>query len=317
MPHPERPRSGQSKDARRRRRSAFKPLGIAAIGTAWLFLAAALPARAADEAAIQRGEVLFKAADCAACHTDVKGGGQPLAGGRPLATPFGLFYGPNITPDKERGIGGWSEAQFRGALRRGGDDEGNYLFPVFPFTSFTGMSDQDIADLYAYLRTRPPVAQPNKPHEVKPPFGWRFLLVFWRMLFFAEGPLQPVAGQSEEWNRGRYLAEAVVHCEECHTPRNFMGALKRSQAFAGNPQGPDGMKVPNVTPDGETGIGNWSLEDITTLLKTGQTPEFDFVGSGMAEVVKGTAALSDADRRAIAVYVKSLPPIRSAKKPAS
>lgn len=281
---------------------------------AGFLLIAALPAWAADEASLKRGEVLFSAADCAACHTDVKGGGQPLAGGRPLATPFGTFYGPNITADKEHGIGGWTAAQFRDALRKGIDDEGHYLFPVFPFTSFTGMSDADIADLYAYLQSRPAVALPNKRHEVKPPFGWRFLLVFWRTLFFTPGPLAPVEGQSAEWNRGRYLAEAVVHCEECHTPRNFMGALKHGQAFTGNPQGPDGQKAPNITADPETGIGKWSAEDIATLLKTGQTPEFDFVGSGMAEVVKGTAALSDEDRRAIAVYVKSLPPVRVERK---
>lgn len=285
-------------------------LGIAAA----LLLLGALPARATDEAALKRGELLFNAADCIGCHTDVKGGGQPLAGGRPLATPFGTFYGPNITSDKTHGIGSWSEAQFHDALRKGVDDDGHYLFPVFPFTSFTGMSDADIADLYAYLLSRPGVAQPSKPHDVKPPFGWRFLLVFWRALFFTSGPLAPVEGQSAEWNRGRYLAEAVVHCEECHTPRNFMGAVKRGQAFAGNPQGPDGQKAPNVTSDPETGIGKWTLEDITTLLKTGQTPEFDFVGSGMAEVVKGTAKLSDEDRRAIAVYLKSIPAIRSERK---
>jgi mono/diheme cytochrome c family protein len=267
---------------------------------------------------VKRGEVLFNAADCTACHTDVKGGGKPLAGGRPLDTPFGRFYGPNITPDKEHGIGDWSEAQFRRALREGIDDEGNYLFPVFPYGSFTGMSDQDIADLYAYLQSRPAVAQPNKPLEVGIPFRWRFLQVFWRALFFRPGPLQPVPGESAEWNRGRYLAEAVGHCGECHTPRNLLGGLKRSQAYSGNPQGPDGMKVPNITADPETGIGKWSLEDIATALKTGQTPDFDFVGSGMAEVVKGTAGLSDADRRAIAVYVKSVPPIRREKpKPAS
>lgn len=281
-----------------------------------LSLALAAPAAAADEAAVQRGEVLFKAADCAACHTDVKGGGKPLAGGRPIDTPFGRFYSPNITPDKENGIGGWSEAQFHDALRRGVDDDGDYLFPVFPYPSFTGMSDADIADLYAYLQKQPAVAQPDKPHDVGIPFRWRFLQVFWRALFFKEGPLEPVAGQSAEWNRGRYLAEAVVHCEECHTPRNFLGGLKHSQAFSGNPQGPDGMKIPNVTPDDETGIGKWSAEDIATVLKTGQTPDFDFVGSGMAEVVKGTGALSDADRHAIAVYVKSLPPIHR-PKPAS
>lgn len=279
-----------------------------------LLLVGAWPAQAADEASLKRGEVLFNAADCTGCHTDAKGGGQPLAGGRPLATPFGTFYGPNITPDKQYGIGGWTAAQFHDALRKGVDREGHYLFPVFPFPSFTGMSDADIADLYAYLQSRPVVAQPNKPHEVKAPFGWRFLQVFWRALFFTPGPLAPVEGQSAEWNRGRYLAEAVVHCGECHTPRNFMGGIKRGQAFAGNPQGPDGQKAPNITADAETGIGKWSVEDIATLLKTGQTPEFDFVGSGMAEVVKGTAALSDEDRRAIAVYVRSIPAIRSERK---
>jgi mono/diheme cytochrome c family protein len=297
-----------------RRKAAAPWIAVAAA----LCLGLALPARAADEASLARGELLFKAADCTGCHTDVKGGGKPLAGGRPLVTSFGTFYGPNITPDKQYGIGGWSEAQFHDALRKGVDDDGDYLFPVFPYTSFTGMTDEDIADLYAYLQTLAPVAQPSKPHEVSFPFGWRFLQIFWRALFFTEGPLQPVPGQSAEWNRGRYLAEAVAHCPECHTPRNFLGGLKRSQAYSGNPQGPDKMKAPNVTPDDETGIGKWSLDDITTLLKTGQTPDFDFVGSGMSEVVKGTAALSDADRHAIAVYVKSLPPIRREKpKPAS
>lgn len=272
------------------------------------------PAQAADEASLKRGEMLFRAADCTGCHTDAKGAGQPLAGGRPLATPFGTFYGPNITPDKQYGIGGWTEAQFHDALRKGVDRDGHYLFPVFPYPSFTGMSDADIADLYAYLQSQPAVAQPDKPHEVKAPFGWRFLQVFWRALFFTPGPLAPVEGKGAEWNRGRYLAEAVVHCEECHTPRNFLGGLKRRQAFAGNPQGPDGQKAPNITADAETGIGKWTIEDITTLLKTGQTPDFDFVGSGMAEVVKGTAALSDADRRAIAVYVKSIGAIRTERK---
>jgi len=281
--------------------------------TAALCLALAVSARAADDAAVKRGEVLFKAADCTGCHTDVKGGGKPLAGGRPLDTPFGRFYSPNITPDKKNGIGGWSAAQFHDALRKGVDDDGDYLFPVLPYTSFTGMSDQDIADLYAYMQTLPAVAQPDKPNEVSFPFSWRFLQLFWRTLFFTEGPLQPVPGQSAEWNRGRYLAEAVAHCGECHTPRNFLGGLKRSQAYSGNPQGPDNLKVPNITPDDETGTGKWSLDDIATVLKTGQTPDFDFVGAGMSDVVKGTAALSDADLRAIAVYVKSLPPIRRPK----
>lgn len=279
---------------------------------------AALPARAADEAQLKRGEALFGAADCVACHTDVKGGGVPLAGGRPLTTPFGTFFSPNISPDRQTGIGEWSEAEFRRALRDGIGRHGEYLFPVFPYPAFTGMSDADIADLYAYLLSRPPVAQKDKPHALRFPFGWRFLQVFWRTLFFREGPLQPAPGQSAEWNRGRYLAQAVVHCQECHTPRNFLGGLDNGRAFSGNPQGPDGMKVPNITSDAESGVGKWSLDDIATLLKSGQTPDMDFVGSGMGDVVKGTAALSDADRHAIAVYLKSLPAIHTEKKkPAS
>ena len=277
-----------------------------------------LSARAADEAQLKRGELLFKAADCVACHTDAKGGGgAPLAGGRKLETPFGVFYSPNITPDREDGIGSWSETQFRRALREGIDDEGRYLYPVFPFSSFTGMSDADIADLYAYLRSLPPVARPNQRYELRFPFGWRFLLIFWRTLFFREGPLQPDPDRSAEWNRGRYLAEVVVHCQECHTPRNVLGGLKESEAYSGNPQGIAGVKAPNITGDDATGIGIWSAEDITQLLKTGQTPDMDFVGSAMADVVKGTAALDDVDRRAIAVYIKSIRPIHTEKKPAS
>ena len=262
-----------------------------------------------DEEAVKRGAYLFAAADCAGCHTDVKNNGKPLAGGRPLATPFGTFYGPNITPDPQNGIGDWTEAQFHRALREGINEHGNYMFPVFPFTSFTGLTDADVSDLWAFLRTQAPVPQKNKRHEITVPFGFRFSLVFWRMLFFDEGPRKPDTAHDEVWNRGSYLANAVAHCGECHTPRNFMGAMKTSRAFSGNPQGPDGQRAPNITPDPEKGLGKWSLEDIETVLKTGQLPYFDTVGSGMAEVVKGTSQLTDADRHAIAVYLKSLKPV--------
>ncbi len=270
-------------------------------------LASVATARAADEAAVQRGAYLYAAGDCDGCHTDKKAGGAQGAGGRALATPFGTFFGPNITPDRETGIGDWSLADFRRALRQGKDDEGHFLYPVFPFPAFTGMTDQDIGDLYAYLQSLPPLKRPWHPHEVKFPFGWRFLLIGWRTLFFSEGPLQSVARQSAEWNRGRYLAEAVVHCEECHTPRNFMGGLDRKHAFAGNPNGPDGQDAPDITPDKKDGIGDWKLEDIVEVLKTGSTPDGEFVGKGMAEVVDGTEKLTDADRHAIAVYIQSLP----------
>ena len=289
-----------------------RPLRVA------LLLALLAPAAArADDAAVKRGAVLFKAADCVACHTDVKSGGKPLAGGRKLVTPFGIFLSPNITPDRRDGIGAWSEAQFHRALRQGRDENGAYLYPVFPYTAFTGMSDGDIADLWAYLRSLPAVARPDQPHAVKFPFGWRALLVFWRALFFREGPLAPVAGQSADWNRGRYLAEAVAHCQECHTPRNLLGGLRKSRAYSGNAKGVDGIKSPNITGDAATGIGKWSVDDVAALLATGQTPDMDFVGSAMADVVKGTSALSPADRHAIAVYIKSIPAISTPKRKGS
>jgi mono/diheme cytochrome c family protein len=273
-----------------------------------------LSASAADDAAIARGAYLYAAADCDACHTDKKGGGPPLSGGRPLETPFGTFYGPNISPDPAAGIGKYSAADFKRAMREGKDEVGRYLYPVFPFTSFTGMTDQDIADLYAYLMSQPPVKRESRRHEVKFPFGWRFPLIGWRMLFFSEGPLLPVAGQSEEWNRGRYLAEAVVHCQECHTPRNFMGGLDRKHAYAGNPHGPDKQEAPDITSDAKDGLGDWKLDEIVDVLKSGLTPDGDSVGAGMAEVVEGTSQLTDADRQAIAVYIKSLPALPKTPK---
>jgi len=283
---------------------------------AW-FLAAPLAghaAEAADPAAIARGAYIFHAADCVSCHTDKKNGGAPLAGGRALATQFGIFYTPNITPDKTTGIGAWTLDDFHRALRQGRDDDGDFMFPVFPFTSFTGMSDADISDLYAYLMAQAPVTRPDTPHQIKFPFGWRPLLFGWRLLFFREGPLQPDAAQSDAWNRGRYLAEAVVHCQECHTPRNLLGALDHAHAYAGNPQGPDGQRAPNITPDDATGIGKWSLGDIETVLLSGQTPDFDTVVGGMGEVVGGTSQLTPQDRHAIAVYLKSLPPLPATGK---
>jgi mono/diheme cytochrome c family protein len=263
---------------------------------------------AADDASLARGKYLYDAADCGGCHGGDQNGAPP-AGGLGLDTPFGTFYVPNITPDREHGIGSWSEEDFHRALRQGVAPGGVRLFPVFPFTSFTHMSDSDVADLYAYLTSLPAVAQPNKPHAVKPPFGWRSLLVFWRTLFFTPGPVAVDLAKGEEWNRGNYLVHAVAHCEECHTPRNALGALKESMAFSGNVGGPDGQNAPNITTDPETGIGDWSAPEIERLLKTGMTPDSDMVGSGMKAVVRGTSKLTDADRHAIAVYLKTVKPI--------
>jgi mono/diheme cytochrome c family protein len=263
---------------------------------------------AADAAALARGKYLYDAADCGGCHGGDQTGAPP-AGGLALDTPFGTFYAPNITPDRAHGIGSWSEEDFHRALRQGVAPDGVRLFPVFPFTSFTNMSDGDVGDLYAYLTSLPAVAQPSKAHAVKPPFGWRSLLVFWRTLFFTPGPIAVELARGEEWNRGNYLVHAVAHCEECHTPRNVLGALKQSMAFSGNIGGPDGQNAPNITADPETGIGDWSLDEIERLLRTGMTPESDMVGSGMKAVVRGTSKLTDADRHAIAVYLKTVKPI--------
>ena len=287
---------------------------LALIAASVVLLGMDTAAFAADNAAITRGAYLAMAADCGACHTDKKAGGAPLAGGPALKTDFGTFYGPNITPDKQTGIGNWTEDQFKRALRSGFNEHGSNMFPVFPFTSFTNLSDADAGDLYAYLQSVPAVTHRAPHNDVKFPFGWRPLLAGWRMLFFKQGPLAPLEGQSAEWNRGRYLAEAVAHCQECHTPRNFLGALDKSHAYAGNPRGPDGQDAPDITSDSKDGIGGWKLEDVVELLKSGSTPDGDMVGKGMSDVVDGTGKLSDADLHAIAVYVKSLPALPETPK---
>jgi len=271
----------------------------------------AAPAGAADPDLIARGAYLAAAADCVACHTDPADGGRPYAGGRALATPFGTFYSPNITPDPETGIGRWSEAEFLRALREGVRPDGSNYFPVFPYPSFTKITDDDARAIKAYLFAQPPVRQSSREHDVAFPFSWRFLQNGWKLLFFSPGPFRPAPERPEPYNRGAYLVTALAHCGECHTPRNWFGATEPHRFLAGNPNGPDGKKVPNITPDRKTGIGNWSEDDIIGVLADGHTPDFDKVGGAMAEVVKSTSRLTDADRQAIALYLRSLPAIPS------
>ena len=258
-----------------------------------------------------RGAYLAAAAGCADCHTDRPHGGRLYAGGRALTTPFGTFYAPNITPDLETGIGQWSDAQFLNALREGVRPDGSNYFPVFPYPSFTKITDDDARAIKAYLFTQPAVKQSNRAHDVAFPFSWRFLQNGWKLLFFSPGPFRPAPERGEAYNRGAYLVTALAHCSECHTPRNWFGATQPSRFLAGTAHGPDGKAVPNITPDSETGIGKWRHDDIVTLLKDGQTPDFDFVGGAMAEVVKNTAQLTNADRHAIAVFLQSVPAVRS------
>jgi mono/diheme cytochrome c family protein len=270
-------------------------------------LTVAAPARA-EEDAETRGEYLVRAGGCFSCHTAA--GGQKLAGGRALATPFGTFYSPNITPDPETGIGRWTDTQFLRALREGVRPDGANYFPVFPYPSFTGITDSDALAIKAYLFSLPAVRQQNRPHDVPFPFSWRFLQTGWKLLFFTPGQLQPASQRSAAYNRGAYLVTALAHCGECHTPRNFLGATVSGQRLAGTPDGPDGQLVPNITPDPGTGIGKWHKDDIVELLRTGTTPEQSKVKGAMRETIQdGLKYLSDVDLKAIADYLFAQPPI--------
>ena len=258
-----------------------------------------------------RGAMLFAVSGCANCHTDTKKKGKQLAGGHTLKTPFGTFYSPNISADKTHGIGGWSDDDFIRAMRNGKAPDGGDYFPVFPYTSFTNMTDADLKAVKAHIFTLPAVAQPNKPHDVGFPFNIRFSQFFWKLLFLTKGPYRPDPSKSPEWNRGAYLSNAVAHCGECHTPRNALGGLDRDRWLTGTEkgEGPEGLAVPNITPDPDVGIGKWSIEQITEYLGSGELPDGDYAGSLMAEVIEdGTDKLGKSDRRAIAVYIKSLSP---------
>jgi mono/diheme cytochrome c family protein len=270
-------------------------------------LTPAIPA-AGDEDAVTRGEYLVRAGGCFSCHTAT--GGQKLAGGRALATPFGTFYTPNITSDQETGIGRWTDAQFLRALREGVSPDGANYFPVFPYTSFTGITDSDALAIKAYLFSLPTVHEQNRPHDVAFPFSWRFLQTGWKLLFFTPGPFKPAPDRSAAYNRGAYLVTALAHCGECHTPRNFLGATRSGWRLAGTPDGPDGQLVPNITPDPGTGIGKWDKDDVVELLRTGTTPEQSRVKGAMREVIEdGLKYLSDNDLKAIADYLFAQPAI--------
>ncbi len=290
--------------------------GLAALAALLVPLAAAraqsseaTTAENLSDPAVARGAYVFKAAGCLACHTDSKGGGAPLAGGLTLKTPFGTFYSPNITPDPATGIGAWSEADFVTALRHGTSPQGDPYYPAFPYTSYTGMSDQDMRDLFAYLMTQPPVVRANREHELDFPYNMRFTLGIWKALFFEAGAFQPVAGKDAQWNRGAYLVRHLGHCGECHSPRGFLGAVDASRELAGNPQGPDGGKVPNLTP-GPGGLGDWSESDIAYALKSGITPDGDFLSDSMGEVIdNATSQMTDEDLSAISKYLKGLTPL--------
>lgn len=273
-------------------------------------LSLAGPALAQGDA--KRGEYVAKAGGCLGCHTEEKPNAVPFAGGRALKTPFGTFYGPNITPDPGAGLGRWSESDFQRAMRLGRRPDGAHYYPAFPYTSFTYASDADVSDLWAYLRTLRPSAQASRPHELRFPFNFRFLLWIWKWLFFAPGPFQPDPARSAILNRGAYLAQALGHCGECHTPRNFFGAAKASRTLAGARLA-EGASAPNLTP---TRLKKQSDRDLKDFLQTGQTPDGDVVGETMGEVIRNTTSqLTAPDLDALIAYLRALPPLPDEPKP--
>ena len=273
-------------------------------------LAAATVRAPAATQVLTHGEYIFHAAGCAACHTDVDNDGPPLAGGRALETPFGTFYSPNITPDPVHGIGGWSDDDFVRALREGIAPDGSHYYPSFPYTSYTQMRREDMLALKAYLFSRDPVARPNRPHDLPWYLSYRELLWFWKLMYFDAGEFEEVAGRPAAWNRGAYLVLALGHCAECHSPRNYLGAVNAGIRFAGTHSSPGGGAVPNITPDVQTGIGGWPRGDVVYFLQTGATPDGDYIGGEMAEVIdEGLSHLDRSDLEAMAEYLESLPPV--------
>ncbi|MDB5397904.1 MAG: cytochrome [Rhodospirillales bacterium] len=277
-----------------------------------------------EAALIEKGKYLATAGDCISCHT--RPHGEQFAGGLPLKTPFGTIYTANITPDKETGIGNWTEEQLARAMREGVADDGSHLYPAFPYPSYTKVTDEDVHAIYAYLKSLKPVSYNPPKNEMPFPFSQRGLMAIWNKMFLREGRYAPDASQSPEWNRGAYLVEGLGHCSACHTPRNQLGGERTSLALTGGTYQDaivdsvheqeivkqENMIRPwsavNLTSSPQ-GLGAWSVEEIAAYLKTGHNALAGAFGP-MAQIVSNsTQYLTDEDTRAMAVYLKSLPPV--------
>ncbi len=283
-------------------------LGLIVAAGLWFATAArgGDPALVADlQGDVTRGEVVFTAAGCASCHMAPGAVGEAkrvLVGGQRFVTDFGTFIAPNISPDPEHGIGAWPLSDLVNALKHGVSPEGQHYYPALPYGAYTHMTLQDIADLHTYLGTLPPDATPSQAHELGFPFNIRRSVGMWKLLYLntdwaINGDLSP------SQDRGRYIAEAMAHCGECHTPRNLLGGPDRSRWLAGAPNPNGEGRIPNITPAKLT----WSEADIVAYLETGFTPEFDTVGGHMVEVVDNMARLPESDRQALADYLKLVP----------
>lgn len=285
---------------------------VAAIG--W-WLTAPIPLDANRLAALAPGDPsagarIFHAGGCNSCHAAEKAEGddkRKLGGGLELPTPFGTFVAPNISPHPRDGIGGWSLEDFANAMLRGIGPGGRHYYPAFPYGSYARMTLQDVADLYAYMRTLPAVAGTPPDHDLSFPFTIRRGVGLWKTLYLDDAPVVAADGLSEQARRGRYLVEGPGHCGECHTPRDPAGGPKTEQWLAGapDPEGGEGI-VPNITPHAD-GLADWSAADIAYYLESGFTPTYDTVGGSMVAVQENMAKLPAADREAIAAYLKSVP----------
>jgi mono/diheme cytochrome c family protein len=300
-----------------RRKLAVLVLAAAVVGVGLFWFvtrpatvpAAALPAYSPN---VANGETVFNIGGCASCHAVP---GEPramLGGGLALRSPFGTFYAPNISPHPANGIGSWSEADFVTAMLKGTSPQGAHYYPAFPYGSYALATVSDVRDLFAYIKTLPPLSGRARPHVLAFPFDIRRLVGGWKFLFFDDRPFTPDPAWSAEWNRGAYLVNGLGHCAECHSPRNALGGIVAAQRFAGGPN-PEGEGwVPNIT---QKGLKDWSEKDVAYFLKTGELPDGDTAGGSMARVIRNTSLLSDADRAAMAVYLKSLPAVDGPPRP--
>ncbi|WP_028238556.1 c-type cytochrome [Stutzerimonas azotifigens] len=274
-------------------------------GLSLLPLAAVAQTAPADQTLIERGEYLARAGDCLACH--VVEGGRPYAGGLPIEMPFGTLYSTNITPDKETGIGNWSDDDFVKAMQQGVGPDGQHYYPAFPYTSFTLMPREDILAIKAYLFSLEPVRQQNPENDLRFPFDQRWGMALWNLLFLDDERFEPDPAQSEQWNRGRYLVEGPGHCAECHSPRNLFQARSGSKHLAGAEI--QGWNAWNITADEEAGIGAWPDEALARYLRTGVAEGYGVAGGPMAEVVNHSLRhLTEADIDAMVVYLKTVEP---------
>jgi mono/diheme cytochrome c family protein len=254
---------------------------------------------------VARGDYLARAGNCMACHTTQ--GGAPFAGGRGIDTPFGVIHSSNLTSDKAHGLGRWTSAEFWRALHHGRSKDGRLLYPAFPYPNYTEVTREDSDAMFAYLQSVPAVAEPNRDNALRFPYNTQAALGVWRALFFAPGESKSETTQTAEWNRGAYLVNGLGHCTACHTPRNALGATTDAKAFSGGLIPVQNWYAPALTSAAEAGVQHWSTEDVVALLQTGVAPQGSVLGP-MAEVVfRSTQYLTDADARAMAVYLQALP----------